>query len=135
MRAFKRAEPRAAFGEPAACRGSLVRESDGGRAVTACGTVGLKTAAPPGVDPGGAVKPAMTYFRAVRTIIGPGCLTAVFGMGTGVSSPVWSPASRSASRRVCQLAVVRVAWFPASLPSGGLVSRGIRGALLRPALA
>ena len=33
----------------------------------------------------------MTYFRAVRTIMGPVCLTAVFGMGTGVSTRVWSP--------------------------------------------
>ena len=36
----------------------------------------------------------MTYFRAIRTIMGPKCLTAVFGMGTGVSTWVWSPASR-----------------------------------------
>jgi hypothetical protein len=34
----------------------------------------------------------MTYFRAGRTIIGPKCLTAVFGMGTGVATWVWSPA-------------------------------------------
>src|SRR5258708_26001129 len=27
--------------------------------------------------------PAMTYSRPRRTTIGPGCLTAVFGMGTG----------------------------------------------------
>ena len=33
----------------------------------------------------------MTYSRAVRTTIGPGCLTAVFGMGTGVAIQVWSP--------------------------------------------
>src|SRR5215475_2060287 len=33
----------------------------------------------------------MTYFRAVRTIIGPTCLTAVFGMGTGVATWVRSP--------------------------------------------
>jgi hypothetical protein len=36
----------------------------------------------------------MTYFRAVRTIIGPKCLTAVFGMGTGVATWVWSPEKR-----------------------------------------
>ena len=30
--------------------------------------------------------PAITYFRAIDTIIGPGCLTAVFGMGTGVAT-------------------------------------------------
>jgi hypothetical protein len=35
----------------------------------------------------------MTYFRAGRTIIGPRCLSAVFGMGTGVSTWAWSPAS------------------------------------------
>jgi hypothetical protein len=36
--------------------------------------------------------PAMTYSRAGRTTIGPGCLSAVFGMGTGVSTRAWSPA-------------------------------------------
>ena len=36
---------------------------------------------------------ALTYFR-VSTIIGPNCLTAVFGMGTGVSSQVWAPEMR-----------------------------------------
>jgi hypothetical protein len=36
----------------------------------------------------------MTYFRAGRTIIGPRFFTAVFGMGTGVVTWVWSPASR-----------------------------------------
>ncbi len=35
--------------------------------------------------------PAITYFRAGSTIMGPGCLTAVFGMGTGVATRVWSP--------------------------------------------
>ena len=39
----------------------------------------------------------MTYFRAESTIIGPQCLTAVFGMGTGVATWVWSP--EDASRR------------------------------------
>ena len=39
------------------------------------------------------MKPALTYFR-VSTIIGPECLTAVFGMGTGVSTQVWAPAMR-----------------------------------------
>ena len=38
--------------------------------------------------------PAMTYSRAGRTTIGPGCLSAVFGMGTGVSTRAWSPAVR-----------------------------------------
>jgi hypothetical protein len=40
----------------------------------------------------------MTYFRAIRTIMGPKCLTAVFGMGTGVATWVWSPASRGRVR-------------------------------------
>ena len=35
--------------------------------------------------------PAMTYSRPRRTTIGPGCLTAVFGMGTGVAIQVCSP--------------------------------------------
>ena len=38
------------------------------------------------------IMPAMTYSRAGRTTIGPGCLSAVFGMGTGVSTRAWSPA-------------------------------------------
>src|SRR4051812_13088795 len=36
----------------------------------------------------------MTDFRAWGTIMGPAGLTAVFGMGTGVAPPVWSPGSR-----------------------------------------
>jgi hypothetical protein len=39
-------------------------------------------------------KPAITYFRVIHTIMGPKCLTAVFGMGTGVATWVWSPARR-----------------------------------------
>jgi len=38
----------------------------------------------------------MTDFRARGTIMGPAGLTAVFGMGTGVTPPVWSPESRPA---------------------------------------
>jgi hypothetical protein len=38
--------------------------------------------------------PAMTDFRAEGTIMGPAGLTAVFGMGTGVTPPVWSPEKR-----------------------------------------
>ena len=45
----------------------------------------------PGFPGRGSQNPARTYFRAVRTIIGPKCLTAVFGMGTGVATWVWSP--------------------------------------------
>ena len=33
----------------------------------------------------------MTDFRARGTIMGLAGLTAVFGMGTGVTPPVWSP--------------------------------------------
>ena len=44
--------------------------------------------------------PAMTYSRARRTTIGPGCLTAVFGMGTGVSIRVWSPGISHDCRRL-----------------------------------
>jgi hypothetical protein len=42
---------------------------------------------------GGPLKqiPAMTYSRPRRTTIGPGCLTAVFGMGTGGTIQVCSP--------------------------------------------
>ena len=36
------------------------------------------------------ITPALTYFR-VKTIIGPDCLTAVFGTGTGITSQVWAP--------------------------------------------
>ena len=35
--------------------------------------------------------PAITDFRAKGTIMGLAGLTAVFGMGTGVTPPVWSP--------------------------------------------
>src|SRR5262245_37935147 len=35
--------------------------------------------------------PAITYSRPLRTTIGPGCLTAVFGMGTGRAIQVCSP--------------------------------------------
>ena len=38
----------------------------------------------------------MTDFRARGTIMGPTGLTAVFGMGTGVTPPVWSPERRTA---------------------------------------
>ena len=37
--------------------------------------------------------PAVTYSRPRRTTIGPGRLTAVFGMGTGVAVRVCSPGS------------------------------------------
>ena len=47
--------------------------------------------------------PAMTDFRTKGTIIGPMGLTAVFGMGTGVTPSVWSPTKR-------QAAMFRTAW-------------------------
>ena len=37
---------------------------------------------------------AIPTFASALTIIGPGCLTTVFGMGTGVSTTVWSPERR-----------------------------------------
>src|SRR5437868_5607889 len=40
--------------------------------------------------------PAITDFRAEGTIMGLAGLTAVFGMGTGVTPPVWSPEKRPA---------------------------------------
>jgi hypothetical protein len=40
--------------------------------------------------------PAITDFRAKGTIMGRAGLTAVFGMGTGVAPPVWSPEMRPA---------------------------------------
>ena len=40
----------------------------------------------------------MTDFRARGTIMGPAGLTAVFGMGTGVAPPVWSPGMRPPGR-------------------------------------
>ena len=42
------------------------------------------------------VIPAITDFRARGTIIGLAGLTAVFGKGTGVAPPVWSPENRPA---------------------------------------
>jgi hypothetical protein len=52
---------------------------------------GQKKEPRPGCPGRGSQNPARTYFRAFRTIIGPKCLTAVFGMGTGVATWVWSP--------------------------------------------
>ena len=49
----------------------------------------------------------MTYSRPRRTTIGPGCLTAVFGMGTGGTIRVCSPRRRTlyqdGSGIVCKL--------------------------------
>ena len=55
--------------------------------------------------PGGRSKnPAITYSRVLHTTIGPGCLTAVFGMGTGVTIQVCSPES-CLWRRRCAVTV------------------------------
>ena len=73
----------------------------------------------------GAVKePAMTYSRAGRTTIGPGCLSAVFGMGTGVSTRVRPPASSVPLAGVYQDNVV-----------GGLKSRVFATSLWAPRAA
>jgi hypothetical protein len=37
------------------------------------------------------LKTGDTYFRAFGTIIGSESLTAVFGMGTGITFQIWSP--------------------------------------------
>ena len=52
-----------------------------------------KSARTEGMDPGRIFIriPAITDFRAKGTIMGLAVLTAVFGMGTGVTPPVWSP--------------------------------------------
>ena|SRR6266481_1779765 len=42
--------------------------------------------------------PGDTYFRVCCTIIGSESLTTVFGMGTGVSFPIWSPGSTATGR-------------------------------------
>src|SRR4051812_15658454 len=44
---------------------------------------------------------AIPTFALVGTIIGPESLTAVFGMGTGVSFPVWSPEETRSTVRCC----------------------------------
>src|SRR5438874_12969986 len=48
----------------------------------------------------------MTYSRVGDTTMGPGCLTAVFGMGTGVATPVCSPEGSEAGPAVARPAVV-----------------------------
>ena len=42
--------------------------------------------------------PAIPTFALVGTIIGSESLTAVFGMGTGVAFPIWSPGSNAMGR-------------------------------------
>lgn len=57
----------------------------------------------------------MTDFRAKGTIMGLAGLTAVFGMGTGGTPPVWSPEKRPAGGEA-----------GAGTDRGGLVTRGWR---------
>src|SRR5262249_41457783 len=77
----------------------------------------------------------MTDFRARGTIMGPTGLTAVFGMGTGVTPPVWSPERRPAGGQaapgVGQSGVrsrrrdtAAVGWRRPSLPTGPLPAAG-----------
>src|SRR3954452_24125104 len=54
--------------------------------------------------------PAMTDFRAEGTIMGPTGLTAVFGMGTGGTPPVWSPERRTAGGQATPAATIAVGW-------------------------
>jgi hypothetical protein len=56
------------------------------------GTNAARKQKPRGDVPTGFLKNlAIPTFASALTIIGPGCLTTVFGMGTGVSTTVWSP--------------------------------------------
>ena len=67
--------------------------------------------------------PAITDFRARGTIMGPAGLTAVFGMGTGVAPPVWSPGRRPGGGVGPQ-----VAWSRCPMQSsGGVAGGGGRG--------
>src|SRR5437588_5910420 len=61
------------------------------------------------------VTPALTYSRAWRTTIGPGRLTAVFGMGTGVAARVCAPGRRA----VYEQGSGSVASLPARVGGGG----------------
>ena len=45
------------------------------------------------------------------TIMGPAGLTAVFGMGTGVTPPVWSPEKRSGGGQAARAAGCQVQWL------------------------
>src|SRR4030095_5380363 len=54
--------------------------------------------------------PGNTYFRVCCTIIGSESLTTVFGMGTGVAFPIWSPGSTAAGDKTCRGEFVVVRW-------------------------
>ena len=52
--------------------------------------------------------PGDTYFHAFGTIIGSESLTTVFGMGTGVAFPIWSPGRTRAAIKPHRVRVVLV---------------------------
>src|SRR5262245_60827746 len=78
------------------CQAKPPSWSEGLKQGRAARTIGKKTARRLSCGSLRACKqiPAITYFRAKGTIIGPGGLTAVFGMGTGVTLLVRSPENR-----------------------------------------
>ena len=69
----------------------------------------------------------MTDFRARGTIMGLAGLTAVFGMGTGVTPPVWSPENRPAGCQATPAAIPRWpvtgTWSSRYTRSGGTSAR------------
>ncbi len=70
-------------------------------------------------------KPALTYFR-VATIIGPACLTAVFGMVTGVSRQVKAPAMVFASGPAEDRGRLRPRIQGSRTPGSGKKKTGVR---------
>src|SRR5262249_50119495 len=88
---------------------------------------------PPTFRPAGFKDPAITYFRAESTIIGPKCLTAVFGMGTGVATWVCSPGIRKDLTRQFGGKVTSISHFEPQdrrEPQRGREKRGQAGACL-----
>ncbi len=107
---------------PGACRASRSERGDVTGEQTTSGGAGTKRC------------PAMAYFLDPRrtNIIGAEGLTAVFGMGTGVALPLWSPgkcqvmpcpARSPADRRGSRTPV-----FPVPLPAGQGVFHKLRSA-------
>ena len=88
---------------------------------------GARTKKPPSsfwLKGGFCIEAGDTYSHAFGTTIGPGSLTTVFGMGTGVAFQEWSPASSSvglANRSLLVfcfglVVVKRFSWEPAIEP-------------------
>jgi hypothetical protein len=78
----------------------------------------------------------MTDFRARGTIMGPTGLTAVFGMGTGVTPPVWSPENRPDGRQAARSGTLRSGLVtPGRIApgrgQGNLFGKGMRGGVAR----